>query len=164
MKRVLALDPGDRVGWASATIDHDGTWSESDHGIMELKPAALTIYRALMGMPGYTPHDAVVIERWKLYKHKALALAGSEIPSAQFIGMVKLSCWLAGAPLVMQDPRDVNSNDPSVLSPAEASMQKLRPELFEQVMQPIAHNEGHDLIALKHLWLYTFRNYPVEAA
>lgn len=171
MKRVLALDPGDRVGWAAADIHDNGEWDAVDHGIAELKVMATAVVAPAMDLHvgkseyDFRPdYDVVVCERWKLYKHKALALAGSEIPSAQFIGMVKLSCWLAGVPLIMQDPRDVNSNDPSVLAPAEASMQKLRPELFEQVMRPIAHNEGHDLVALKHLWLYTFRNYPVEAS
>lgn len=162
MKYVLALDPGDKVGWAHAAIDSEGRWSQMDHGITELKPMAIKVHEALVGYPGMKPdYDLVICERWSLFKSKALEMVGSEIPSAQFIGMVKLSCWLAHVPLIMQDVRDVNShtNKPA---PAEASMKAFRPALYEMVMQPIAHDEGHDLVALKHLWLHTFRTYPVR--
>lgn len=48
MKRILALDPGDRVGWASATIDAQGVWSDVDHGIEYLKPCALWVNEGLV--------------------------------------------------------------------------------------------------------------------
>ena len=163
MKRVLALDPGDKVGWARADIDAKGRWSNMDHGIEYLKPMALQVHNQLAYMPSAHPdYDIVICERWALYKHKAKEMVGSEIPSAQFIGMIKLSCWLAGVPLIMQDARDVNSHDPDRPAVAEASMKHFRPALSEMVTQPIAHDEGHDLVALKHLWLYTFKNYPVS--
>ncbi|MGZ6570493.1 MAG: hypothetical protein ACXVHB_05810 [Solirubrobacteraceae bacterium] len=165
MKRVLALDPGDKVGWARADIHDDGTWENVRHGITPLKPMALAVHRSLVPPSPLRPvaeYDAVVMERWALYAHKAKAMIGSEIPSAQFIGMVKMSCWLAGVPCVMQNAAKVNSNRSDVLAPAEASMKKLRPELFELVTQPGAHDDQHDLVALKHLWAYTFDNYPVK--
>lgn len=174
MPRVLALDPGDRVGWARADIADDGTWTDLRHGITPLKQMALSVHKALLPEPWFdhcteervdeaSAYDVVVMERWALFKHMAVALTGSEIPSAQFVGMVKQSCWLAGVPLVMQNPRDVNSNRAGVLAPAEASMKKLRPELFEVVTQPGAHDDLHDMVAIKHMWLYTFKNYPVKA-
>lgn len=166
MTRVLALDPGDKVGWARADIADDGTWTDFRHGITELKACAMRVHNALNVWEGdgwgRCQYDVVVMERWALYAHMAKALVGSEIPSAQFIGMVKLSCWLAGVPCVMQNARDVNSNTPGRLAPAEASMKKLRPELFELVTQPGAHDDLHDMVAIKHLWLHCFRNYPVK--
>lgn len=172
MKRVLALDPGDRVGWARVDIDEEtGEWSNLRHGITELKPMALAVDRALAVGDGWEQadddlnaigYDVVVCEEWKLYASHAKTMIGSEIPSAQFIGMVKLACWKAGVPLVMQGARLVNSNRPGVLAPAEASMRKLRPELYEFVMQPGAHDDQHDLVAIKHLWAYTFAKFPVE--
>lgn len=159
--RVLALDPGDRVGWARVDIGDGGGWVALRHGISALKSMAMAVDRAV-GDGITTEYDVVVCEEWRLYKHLANALVGSEIPSAQFIGMVKLSCWKSGVPLVMQSARQVNSNKPGVLSPAEASMKRLRPELFELVTQPGAHDDLHDMVAIKHLWLYTFKNFPVE--
>lgn len=161
--RVLALDPGDRVGWASADIADDGTWENLQHGILDLKECALEVHYSVTGhipldwgVKGNIPEDIdlVVCERWALYAHKAKEMIGSEIPSVQFIGMVKLSCWLANVPLVMQPA--------SKHVFAERSMRKLRPELYEYVMQPIAHDDGHDLVAIKHLWAYTFDNYDVR--
>jgi len=170
VKRILALDPGDRVGWASAEVHDDGTWTSLRHGIEDLKACALEVHYALghelryAGVAGNLPRDLdlIVMERWALYATHAKKLVGSEIPSAQFIGAVKLSCWLAGVPCVMQGAAKVNSNKPGVLAPAEASMKKLRPELFEFVTQPIAHDDGHDLVAIKHAWQWTFENYPVK--
>lgn len=176
MKRVLALDPGDRVGWARVDIDDDGSWSNLRHGISELKPTALKVDQALTYQivpsawaPGQGPscddppcYDVVICEDWRLYAHQAKHMVGSEIPSAQFIGMVKLACWKSGVPLVMQFAKTVNSNRPGVLSPAESSMKRIRPELFELVMQPGAHDNLHDMVAIKHLWAFTFKNYPVE--
>jgi hypothetical protein len=163
VKRVLALDPGDRVGWASADIDDDGSWHNLRHGITDLKEMALKVHSRLCYMPGAIPDfDVVVCERWALYSHMAKKLVGSEMPSSQFVGMVKLCCWLANIPCVMQDARKVNSNQHGVLAPAERSMSKLRPGLFELVMQPGAHDDLHDMVAIKHLWAYTFDNYPVR--
>jgi hypothetical protein len=165
VKRILALDPGDRVGWARADVADDGTWTNLRHGITDLKPMALNVHHALdqySGQHAGPEYDRIVIERWALYAHKAKVMIGSEIPSAQFIGAVKLSCWLANVPIVMQGASLVNSNKPGVLSTAEASMKKLRPELFEMVTQPGAHDEQHDLVALKHLWIWTFRNCDVR--
>lgn len=159
--RVLALDPGDHVGWARADVADDGAWSNLRHGIADLKPMAMAVDHALSdGIT--TKYDVVVCEEWRLYAHMAKHMVGSEIPSAQFVGMVKLSCWKSGIPLVMQSARQVNSNQPGVLAPAEASMKRLRPELFELVTQPGAHDDLHDMVAIKHLWLFTVKNYPVE--
>lgn len=170
MQRVLALDPGDRVGWASADIQADGTWLDLKHGIKDLKAMAFEVYHTTVEQPVRMVNNRVenvgaqviVCERWALYAAKAREMVGSEIPSAQFIGMVKLSAWLANVPVVMQPASRVNSNVPGKLAPAEASMKRLRPALFELVTQPIAHDDGHDLVAIKHLWAYTFDNYPVR--
>lgn len=158
MKRVLALDPGDRVGYARADVNDDGTWENLEHGITPLKQCALEVHAALTSGDAdwITPkYDLIVMERWALYGHMASKMVGSEIPSAQFIGMVKLSAWLAGVPVVMQNARDVNSNRPGVLAPAEAHMKRFNPELFALVTQPGAHDEQHDLVAIKHLYYYT---------
>lgn len=157
--RVLALDPGDSVGWARADIAADGTWTDLRHGITPLKEMALNVDAKVAVLHCY---DTVICERWALFATHAKRLIGSEIPSAQFIGAVKLSCWKSGTPLVMQDVRHVNSNRPGILAPAEASMKKLRPELFAMVTQPGAHDDQHDLVAIKHLWLWTFRNCDVS--
>lgn len=155
--RVLALDPGDRVGWARADVDpSSGTWDDFRHGITPLKDMALAAYRALVdGHPetGEPAYDLVVCEDWRLYPHLAKTMVGSAFPSVQFIGAVRLSCWLSGVRMVMQGA--------AIKSTADKTMKVLRPELHEQVTTPRAHDDAHDLDAIRHLWFYTYRNTDV---
>jgi hypothetical protein len=85
---VLALDPGERVGWARAAIYPDGQWFEMTHGITPLKDMALAVHRKI------TDYDVVVYETWRLAADKARSFAGSDFPSVQFIGAVKAAAWL----------------------------------------------------------------------
>lgn len=156
MLRVLSLDPGDRVGWARADVDpSSGTWDDFRHGITPLKDMALAVHSALvygddtedeLGLR----YDLVVCEDWRLYPHLAKTMVGSAFPSVQFIGMVKLSCWLSGTKYVTQGA--------AIKTTADKVMAKLNPELHELVTKPIAHDDGHDLDAIRHLYFWTYRN------
>jgi hypothetical protein len=152
--RVLALDPGERVGWARADVDPAGNWSDMRHGITPLRDMALSMNRALVRVPEHGPsYDLVIIEDWRLYPHMAQSMVGSSFPSVQFIGMVKLCCWLSGTKLVTQGA--------SIKSTADKTMKVLRPELYEIVTRPVAHDAGHDQDALRHLFFWTYRNTSV---
>lgn len=104
---------------------------------------------------GIRPYDVVVCESWRLYPHMAQQFAGSSFPSVQFIGAVQLVCWLSDAKLVMQGAR--------IKTMANKTMRKLRPELYEQVTRPAAHDDAHDMDALRHLWHWTFVNRIAKA-
>lgn len=157
--RVLALDPGERVGWARADIAEDGTWSEFRHGITPLWDMALAVHSSLLVHGAYDDprpdYDVVVMEDWRLYPHMAQQFVGSAFPSVQFIGAVRLCCRLSGTKLVMQGA--------SVKKTADKTLQKLRPELHELVTRPIKHDDGHDLDAIRHLWVYAYRNTDITA-
>lgn len=155
--RVLALDPGDRVGWARADVDpSSGTWDDFRHGITPLKDMALAVHERVTGGRNRRPlehersYDLVVCEDWRLYPHLAKTMVGSAFPSVQFIGMVKLSCWLSGTKYVTQGA--------AIKTTADKVMAKLNPELHELVTKPIAHDDGHDLDAIRHLYFWTYRN------
>lgn len=150
--RVLALDPGDRVGWARADVDpSSGTWDDFRHGITPLKDMAIAV------MTNVVDYDVVVCEDWRLYPQQAKTMIGSSFPSVQFIGMMKLSIWTdPGARLVMQGA--------AIKTTADKTMKVLRPELYELVTKPIAHDDGHDLDAIRHLWFYTYRNTKIGEA
>lgn len=159
--RVLALDPGDRVGWARADVADDGEWSGFRHGITPLKDMALAIHDATGSndfFRGESSYDLIVVEDWRLYPQQAKTMIGSSFPSVQFIGMVRMCCWLSGTKLVMQGASLINSNDPTRESTADRSMKALWPEMYEFVSRPIRHDDGHDLSAIKHLWIWTFKN------
>lgn len=158
--RVLALDPGERVGWARADVAEDGTWSELRHGITPLKDMALAVYRALEteppdiegdGLPAKLPeYDVLVVEDWRLRAEKAKSFVGSSFPAVQFIGMVRLCAWRSGCKLVMQGP--------ALKTTADKTLARLWPEMYEKVTQSISHDDGHDLDAIRHLWVWTYQH------
>lgn len=144
MTEVLALDPGERVGWARATVDDDGRWAALRHGITPLREMALSVHDQAH------KYDLIICESWRLYPHMAQSFVGSAFPSVQFIGMVRLSCWHTDTKLVMQAP--------SIKANADKTMKKLRPFLFGMVTRPSAHDDAHDMDAIRHLWAWTFKN------
>lgn len=149
--RVLALDPGERVGWARADVDELGAWTDLRHGITPLREMALALHRALTPEEGFQPqrdYDLVIVEDWRLRADKAREFAGSRFPAVQFIGMVRLCAWVSGVEVVMQPPR--------IKTPADKTLAALNPELYEKVTRPLKHDDAHDLDAIRHLWFWTW--------
>lgn len=160
--RVLALDPGEKVGWARADITEDGAWwSDLRHGITPLRDMALAVYNALIEHD-YDPvsacvvtypseYDLIVCEDFRLSQVGAKTSIGSTLPTVQFIGMVRLCCWVSGVELVMQSPK--------IKTTADKTMKGLRPKLYATATRPVAHDAGHDQDALRHLWHWYWLNY-----
>lgn len=161
--RVLALDPGERVGWAYANINpKTGAWEDFAHGILELKPCAMEVYGMCRNGDSWADIpvggvDLIVMEEWALYANKANEMIGSTFPSVQFIGMVKLSAWLGGVPVIMQGARKQNQ--------ARKSMPPRHPDLWKLVEagERRAHDDSHDMSAILHLWAWTFDHTNLEA-
>ena len=156
--KVLALDPGERVGWAIGTITkrvegvlirHEMT--VEDHGISYLKDCYLAVDDALVD----GRYDVVVMEGFKLTQRGAKTSIGSTMQTVQFIGMVRGSCWRHGVPLRMQWPADKSSARRSLKidHPAAAAMR----ERLEKITG--AHDDRHDEDALIHLWHHFFTEY-----
>lgn len=154
--RVLVLDPGERVGWASAQIVTNGERSllhVTGHGIAYLKDMALAVHQAVVVEKKY---DVVVFEKWVLTAKGARVSVGSHMESSQFVGMVRLCCWLAGVKVVGQPT--------SALSSADRSLKCGHPSAAD-VADRIAkadvgsHDDGHDASALRHLWTFFFERY-----
>src|SRR4051812_11884394 len=66
---VIALDPGERVGWARARVNPDGTWDDMTHGITALKDMALALHKNV------TKYDVVIYETWRLRADEARKFA-----------------------------------------------------------------------------------------
>jgi hypothetical protein len=154
--RVLSLDPGEKVGWARADVDEDGAWTNLEHGIAGLKDMALKIHEVLVVPEPYADHygpsdyDVVVVEDWRLYAQFARQAVGSNFPSVQFIGMVRLCCWLSDVRIEMYGA----STKGSMLK----VMERADPELYAKVTQSGTHDDLHDMDALIHLFRWTWRN------
>lgn len=147
-ERVLALDPGEQVGWAAAKVDKTtGELSELKHGIKQRKTCALDVFDALRD----GRYDRLVIEDWRLYRGMEKTFTGSNFPSVRLIGALELAAALFAVPVTKQGA--------SIKKTALQWMSKLEPELAELAQTPGAHNDRHDMDAILHLCFYTIKTY-----
>lgn len=123
MSRIIAIDPGEMTGWAIGNI-YSGHISGEPTPEGEWAPGGQTLIVDQYGydpwkgfvmnfanvMEGENPFDIVVYESFRIRATAAKALTGSDVPTAQCIGAIKLSSWRHGARLVTSEP----SNKPVI--------------------------------------------------
>lgn len=158
--RVLAIDPGEMVGWAHGTISRvhqqssdpaapltTHTLELTGHGISSLKDMAMAVYSKA------GDYDVIVYETWRLRASKAQTFIGNDFPTVQLIGMIRLAAWVAGTKLVDQGP--------GIKTTAEKSMKSMRPDLWEIVEPALKgrHDDGHHGDAILHLHHYFWTRY-----
>lgn len=156
--RVLALDPGERVGWAAGEIHPETSTSHAQlhiqgHGMAYLKDAALQVHKAIVDEGRY---DAVVYETYLLTAKGARVLVGSDLQPAQFIGMVRLCCWVAGIPCYGQAPKEMRT--------ARMAMNNDLPgvDIVRDIVakaDAVSHDDGHFGSAVMHLFAHYFARY-----
>jgi hypothetical protein len=165
--RILALDPGERVGWNTATISHEPLPTPApslridDYGILPQKRCALAMFGANgWSLPGLWitngQFDVVICESWILSAHGAKVSVGEEMLSSQFIGQVRLASWLTPyTRLVMQPPRAMNTGKLALLDdrPDYAAIRTI----IEAA--PKAHDDSHYVSSLLHTVRYFHRHH-----
>lgn len=143
-EQILVVDPGERVGWCRCVISDEGQIDLLTHGITPLKDMALKVHEVAGN------YDTIIYETYRIYAHLAKQHIGSDIPTAQFVGMVKLSAWLnPKVKLVGQGATCMTTGA------------KVAPPVIQEVIDrlPKSHDESHDGSALRHLSFYWFKNY-----
>lgn len=157
MERVLAIDPGERVGWCHAEIDYRGKdgiaqpkykLNVTGHGITELMPFAVKLAEVIGN------YDKVIYEVYKISgeKGKLREHIGSEVPTLQFIGMVRILARLSGVPTVRQT---LTHRETGFKRAAEWCPQVQ--EILDRM--PKTHDDAHDGDALAHLAYYYTERY-----
>lgn len=165
--RLLALDPGERVGWNTATILHPTPLSPprpelviEDYGILRLKDAALAVEGEYPGgVPDLRPEhfDVVIFETWILTRKGAQDSVGSEMESSQFVGMLRSAVWRAPnhPRLVRQAPRDMTTGRLALNSP--------RPDYAKIAAiidaAPRSHKDSHYVSSLLHTVKFFHKEY-----
>lgn len=152
--RVLAVDPGERVGWAVGNCILDtGTTPDTrleveDHGIHFLKDFALAADLAIRN----GKYDYVVVEPFRIRPEKAKSFIGNDMPTIQLIGMLRLACWVSGTPYV--------ESPPSNKTTARMSLRHGGDDIAARLAKlPKSHDDAHDGDALLHLWNFYFERY-----
>lgn len=147
--KVLALDPGEKVGWARADIAPDLTFTDLQHGITPLKDMAIATGKAMHN------YDAVVMETWRLFPDQAKKMVGSDMQSSQFVGMIRYQVWA-------NPPIRLYMQGPGVMKTAE----KTAPEWLKEILanEPRNHDDAHNCSALLHLWHWAWNKYVYQEA
>jgi hypothetical protein len=143
-ERVLVIDPGERVGWAVVTIDEQGM-SVLRHGITGLKDFAVKLDTS------FHRYDTVVYETYRIAAEKLKQHVGSDVPTLQLIGMIRLLSWRhPEVKLVGQGPllKNTGRKYAAVHLPAVQ-------ELLDRL--PKTHDDAHDGDAVLHAAAYYFK-------
>jgi hypothetical protein len=148
--RVLAIDPGEKVGWATGLVYLDTPSIELiDHGIHDLKPFAMRLVEAV------GDYDVVIYETWRLYAGAAKHMIGDDMQTSQLVGMIRLAAWLnPGTKLVSQSAAIKRTAD-------KTAQDKFREQIENE---PGTHDDAHDIDAVRHLWYWFWKNFIKEAA
>jgi hypothetical protein len=151
--KVLAIDPGERAGYATASVtfpaDGGSLLEVQTHGIAFLKDMALALYHKRKD------YDVIIYEDYRIAPAKLRAHQGSNVPTLQLVGMIRLCAWLnPQAKLVCQQPAvKATANKVIATNP-----------VFTDIAQrinnaPAAHDDSHDTDALRHLAHWYWREY-----
>jgi hypothetical protein len=160
MERVLAIDPGERVGWARAELCPEGALKLLSpvgfrlpgidaatlvQGVTPLKDFALKL-GAVIG-----EYDTVVYETWRLYPHKAKALVGNDMQPSQLVGIIRYLAWM---------------NPKVKLVSQGANIKDMADRAYGAWLAPrfALSTEEHDKDALRHLVWYWHARYAGELA
>lgn len=141
--KILAVDPGERVGWATGELDGDNL-TIGAHGITALWPFALKLSQRV------DTYDVVIYETWRLRRDMASKFIGNDFQTVQLIGVIR---FLAMRTNTVQ----LVSQGPAIKSTAEKTAPpSLRARLDSL---PKAHDECHDYDALLHLHYWHWKRY-----
>jgi hypothetical protein len=156
--KVLAIDPGERVGWAHGVIGSDGhpganyddppvmRLEVTGHGITALKSFALKLGQV------FADYDVVVYERWALAGGLAKEQVGSEMPTSQLIGIIRYLSWIhPGVKCIGQWPAERDKEMKTL--PPDHDLRRRIDDL------PARHDDSHDRDALLHLWRFFWKRY-----
>lgn len=137
--KVLAIDPGERTGWAIGEIE-DSKLTIVNQGVTPLKDFALKFHEVA------GDYDVVVYEWWRLRADVAKKMIGNDFLPSQLIGMIRLSAWL--------NPKvKLVSYGPQVKTTAI----KVAPDWLKE--RKALSSEEHDKDALDLLYYYFWENF-----
>lgn len=157
---VIALDPGERTGWAAATMDRD-LLVFHDYGAEKRRDLALALAYVQMIGPPYPsgladqreekgivgPFDVMVWEAWipREVNGSMDWIKGDKLLSARHVGHFELIAWLSGA-----KTKEYGASN------KKHFQSSMPPQL---VAKQRAASEQHPKDAIMHLWGYFFENW-----
>ena len=142
--RTLAIDPGERVGWAVGDANPNGL-DILEQGVHPLKDFALKLGEVIAN------YDVVVYESWRLYPNAAKTMIGNDMQPSQLVGMIRYLGWLN--PQVKMVVQGANIK--------ETALKTMPEHIHERLAKS---SEQHDQDAIMHLWFYWWDKYVRQEA
>lgn len=145
LRKVAAFDPGERTGWAYASVfrDFDPKTGQGlvieDQGVWTVREVGHNLEALIAAV------DVVVYETWRLYETHALAMIGNDMQPSQVVGMIRYEAW--------RQAKKIRNNGADIKGQAFKTM----PDWLKTHMDK--STEQHDKDALLHLWYYTWREH-----
>lgn len=136
MSRVLAIDPGERVGWATGLLGASADEFEIENrGVHPLQDFALKLGKSI------ADYDVVVYESWRLYPGMAKRMVGNDMQPAQLVGIIRYLGWISPTVKLVTQGAKIK----------ETALKTMPDWLSEHMKQS---TEQHDQDAIMHLWYY----------
>jgi hypothetical protein len=174
--KTLWIDPGENVGWAKMDVHPAGlgyyagengdeggcrpmhTLELVDYGNTKMQAFALNLRRTA------AQYDVIGFEPYYIDPSKLLAHAGSDVPTLQLVGMIRLAVWEAqaerkdGRPRIEESPRTRKTR-------GLGAVRLYLPDFTDIVLEALhgPHDDGHYGDAILHgaAWYYDqFGNKP----
>lgn len=145
--RLLAIDPGELVGWANGTA-HPGLLELDGHGITPAKEFMLKLGKVI------EDYDLVIYENFRLIKNRLRD--GDALLTPQIVGMIRYLGWISNVTLVKQSP--------TIKGTADKAATGIFKDLIER--ESSVHDDAHDIDAIRHLYYYWWKQImdPKEAS
>lgn len=146
--RFMAIDPGNTVGWATGTMDSGGMVI-AEYGQDKSKTFLLNLVR-----DGHE-YDYIIYEGYTIRAKDLQAHLGSQVPTLQVIGGIRLAAWLAqgrrfdGFPKLKEQPATKKRTG---MAAAQIHAEALVPLIAAALSGP--HDDGHYGDALLHAVAY----------
>lgn len=143
-EKVLAIDPGESVGWAWGHLDAD-SFRIAEQGVHQLKDFAVKLGTSI------ADYDTVVYESWRLYPGMAKRMVGNDMQPSQLVGIIRYLGWINPHVKMVTQGAAIKTTALKTM-PDEVSAR------FERSTQQ------HDKDAVMHLWHYYWLNYVTKEA
>jgi len=146
-ERVIALDPGERTGWATASMDKD-LLVLHDWGVEKRRQLAIDLaHHQAVGVDRHPTFDVITWEAWIPRQQNGSMdwIEGDKLLSARHVGHFELIAWLSGA-----RTKEYGAN-------RKKGFQASMPPQLVEIQR--GSSEQHDKDALMHLWGYFFENW-----
>ncbi len=146
MTKLLAIDPGELVGWATGHVDSEGALVLDNHGINGLKPFAIKLGESIGN------YDLVIYETFRLAATHAKKLVGNDMQTSQLIGMIRYLAWVNGVKITGQSPKIKSTADKVATGDFKSLIES----------EPSKHDDAHDIDAIRHMAYWHFKQQAKE--